>query len=302
MKKLLKSIYRIIPFKRELFQALKFFWSPPESIYRHFHFVGTIHVPVDKSRSFKMKHYGFQVENEIFWSGLTAGWEKESIKLWIRLCQHSKVIFDIGANTGVYSLIAKTMNPDSRVFAFEPVKRVYHKLRENIALNNFDIIAVEKAVSNSDGTALIFDTDSEHTYSVTVGKNLVADTAKAIETKIETVTLNSFVRGSGIKKVDLIKIDVETHEPEVLEGFSDYLHEFKPTILIEILSDEVGQKIYQITHPLNYLYFNIDEKASVRQMNTITKSDYYNYLLCVPSVAIELGILKPPGTQSAGLT
>ena len=71
-----------------------------------------------------MRHYGFQLENEIFWSGLTNGWEKISTRLWIELSKNSKVIFDIGANTGIYSLVSKSINPTSQVFAFEPVKRV----------------------------------------------------------------------------------------------------------------------------------------------------------------------------------
>jgi len=292
MKRLLKTIYNLLPFKRELFSILKIIWKPEESVYRHLHFKGVINVPIDKSRSFNIKHHGYQVENEIFWSGLTGGWEKESIKLWIKLCQSSNVIFDIGANTGVYSLIAQAINPDSQVFAFEPVKRVFRKLQENIVLNNFNIKPIEKAVSNFDGTAILYDTDSEHTYSVTVGKNLLSNETKVVETKIETVTLNSFIKSNSIRKVDLIKVDVETHEPQVMEGFLNYISEFCPTILIEILNDEVGQKVYQSVKDLGYLYFNIDEMGSIRQMDNITRSDYYNYLLCMPSVALGLGLLN----------
>ena len=42
-----------------------------------------------------------------------------------------------------------------------------------------------------------------------------------------------------ITKIDLLKIDVETHEPEVLEGYTKYIHLHKPTMLIEILNDEL---------------------------------------------------------------
>jgi FkbM family methyltransferase len=292
MKTLFKAVYNFIPFKMEFYKALRKIWKPSQSMYRHFHFTGVFNVPLDEQKRFKIKHYGYELENEIFWGGLADGWEKESVKLWIELCRDAKIIFDVGANTGIYALIAKATNPHSKVYAFEPVARVFHKLQENISLNKFDIIPIEKAVSNSDGTAIIYDTSSEHTYSVTVNKNLASPGTNVFETKIETVTLNSFVRQNNIKKVDVIKIDVETHEPEVLEGFLDYLFEFKPSLLIEILTDEVGERVSAILQNSDYLYFNIDERGGIRQVDKITKSDYYNYLLCGPATAKKLGLVK----------
>lgn len=287
MKKLLKALYNYVPFKQTLFSLLKLCWKPSEAIYKHLHFRGIIKVVVENSRTFKIRHYGFQIENEIFWEGLTGGWEKVSIGIWIKLCKRSEVIFDIGANTGVYALIAKTINPNARVYAFEPVKRVFEKLQENILLNKFDITAIDKAVSNNDGVASIFDSNAEHVYSVTVNKNMTTD-VNAKETKIETITLNSLIKNQELKKVDLIKIDVETHEPEVLEGFSDYLATFKPVLLIEILTDEIGEQVSKIVAGLDYLYFNINEKGDVRQTSKISQSDYFNYLLCDKKTAQEL--------------
>ena len=39
-----------------------------------------------------------------------------------------------------------------------------------------------------------------------------------------------------------MKIDVETHEPAVLKGMGEYLRSFRPTMLIELLNDEVAQQ------------------------------------------------------------
>jgi FkbM family methyltransferase len=292
MKKLIKSIYSIIPLKKEFFILLRLFWRPGQRIYRHLHFKGVFTVPLEKGRSFRMKHFGYEVENDIFWAGITNGWEKESLKLWIKLCEKADVIFDLGANTGIYSMVAKSIKPKSRVFAFEPVNRIFAKLKENIALNRYDITGVEKAVSDKDGTAIIYDTSTEHVYAVTVNKNLSDPDVKVTETEIKTVTLDTVVREYNLEKIDLIKIDVETHEPEVLAGFSTYLPKFKPTMLIEILNDEVGAKVYGMVKDLGYLYFNIDEKGGIRQVDRITKSDYYNYLLCNRDTAIELGLIK----------
>ncbi len=74
-KTLLKKIYLGVPFKKELYTLVKAFWSPDKRIYQHLHFKGNFKVKVDEQRSFKIRHYGYQIENEIFWKGLVNGWE-----------------------------------------------------------------------------------------------------------------------------------------------------------------------------------------------------------------------------------
>jgi hypothetical protein len=59
----------------------------------------------------------------------------------------------------------------------------------------------------------------------------------------------------------------------------------------------VGEKVNKIIDGLDYLYFNIDERGGISRVNNIKKSDYYNYLLCNPIVAAELGLIKPASTQ-----
>ncbi len=284
MKKLIKIIYDLLPFKKQVFLFLKKIWNPPESIYKHLHFKGIITVSLGQNRSFKMRHYGFQIENEIFWKGLEGGWEKQSIGLWIKLCAKADVIFDIGANTGVYALIAECINPNAGVYAMEPVARVYKKLSENNQLNNYKIKCFELAASNYSGKATIYDTDTPHIYSVTVNKNLLPN-RKMSAIEINTITLDSFIEKEKINSVQLMKIDVETHEPELLEGFLINLKKNKPTMLIEVLSDETGARIQKIVEGMGYLFFNIDENKGITQVQNITKSDYFNYLLCETSTA-----------------
>lgn len=293
MKKFLKSIYRVIPFKKQILQLLKKIWSPPHRIYQHLSFKGVIKVEAAPGQTFRMHHYGFEIENEIFWKGLDNGWEKVSVGLWKQLCTEATVIFDIGANTGVYSLIAKTLNPEAKVFAFEPVDRVFEKLKRNADLNEYDIVCTEKAVSDFTGKAVIYDTYDAHVLSVTVNQNLQAPGTRVIEKEITAITLKDFIEEQGLTRIDLMKIDVETHEAEVLDGFGEYLARFRPSMLIEILSDEVGEKIRRYVEGLDYLYFNIDENKGIRQVDSIGQSDYYNYLICSKSTAQYLKLVQP---------
>ncbi|MBP7808953.1 MAG: FkbM family methyltransferase [Bacteroidia bacterium] len=273
MKKLVKAIYDFIPFKKQIFTALKFFWKPKQSVFKHLHFKDVITVPVTDSKNFKVNHFGLCIENEIFWQGLTNGWEKESLKLWIKLCETSETIIDIGANTGIYSLVAKAVNPSSKVYSFEPHPYFFSLFKKNILLNNYDIHAYRKAISNSNGVVEIDD------YST---NNEII--------KAEAMTLDVFIKQSNIKAIDLIKIDTELHEPKVLEGFSTYLKEFRPTLLIEIIREDIAQKVNEYIKGLGYLNYNIDEKGSIRQTDRIEVSDHFNYLLCNAEIAAKIGL------------
>jgi FkbM family methyltransferase len=290
MKQLLKSIYNSFPFKKQIFSIVKWFWKPPESVYKHLHFKGVIKDQVDKSHSFLLNHHGFEIEDEIFWRGLRGGWEKVSMSLWIELCKRSNVVFDIGSNTGIYTLVAKSMNQNSEVHAFEPVNRVFNKLKGNCELNNYKVSLNEKAASDFNGKATIYDPMGENVLSVTVNKNLNIPDINVTPIEINTIKLSTYIEKNNIPKIDLMKIDVETHEYEVLQGMRPYLEKFRPTLLIEILEDEVGANVESVLKNMGYLYFNIDENHGIRQVENMTKSDYYNYLVCNEQVAAELSL------------
>lgn len=292
MKKVLKSIYTALPLKKEVFWLIKKVVNPKESVFKHLHFVGNFKVQVNSDIFFKIRHHGFQIENEVFWQGIFNGWEKYSMKLWYDLSKNANVIFDIGANTGVYSLLAKTTNNNAVVFAFEPVSRVYDKLCFNNKINNYDIKCFEKAISNNDGVATIFDKDTAHTYSVTVNEDRSSDKSNSIPVEITTIRLDTFINTNNIPKIDLMKIDVEMHEVEALEGFGKYLNEFKPTILIEILSEDIAKGINELVSDIGYYYFNIDENKGVKKVSKLTKSDGMNFLICMPEIANKIDLLK----------
>src|SRR5260221_2284824 len=292
MKRVFKLIYRIIPFKKQVYLAIRRVWTPRETIYKHLHFNGVFKVKVDDRAGLEITHHGYQIEKEISWKGLTGGWKKTSMAIWIALCKKSDVIFDIGANTGIYSLVAKSIHPEAEVYAFEPVNRVYSKLVDNNRLNGYNIVCHELAASNLDGTALIYDTNDDHILSVTLNKNLHSAETIVIPTEVNTIKLSSIIEKNKMRGIDLIKIDVESHEPEVLEGLEPYLSRDKPALLIEVLTEDIGKQIEEIVDGKNYLYFNIDENGGIRKTDSILKSDYYNYLLCQPAIAYSLGLIS----------
>jgi FkbM family methyltransferase len=290
VKKIIKSFYKVIPFKQQFFSIIRGVLTLPNSISKHLYFDGQISFKVGKKKVV-MNQKGYDVENTLFWRGVEGCWEKVSVGIWVKLCEDATHILDIGANTGAYALIAKTVNPKAKVFAFEPMDMIYKRLEDNVALNNLDINCLPYALSNFNGTAKVYPESENHIYSVTVNQNRSDTHIPVFEKEIQTKTLTQFVSDHKITKIDLMKIDVETHEPEVLEGMGDFLRQWQPDMLIEILDLDVAHKVQKMTKSLGYLYFNIDEDGGIERAENLEISKYYNYLICSEKTARKLDLL-----------
>jgi FkbM family methyltransferase len=299
-KSLLTSIYQVIPFKRQLFELVRSIYSPPKSIYRHLFFDGKFKVKVKDHKSFYINHYnthGFIIEDGLFWQGLGVGREGYSLRIWTELSEISDVIFDIGANTGMYSLLSKSVNPSAKVYGFEPVRRTYEKYKANCEINNYKVNHEWMAVSDYTGELTLYDIPEANNYSATLNKTF-SDTRHAIhvdtrfEVKVPATTLKDYIEKNKIFKIDLMKVDVEMHEPEALRGMGSYLKQFTPTLLIEIFTDSLGKQVQEILADCNYLYFSIDEEGVASQQENIIATDESNYLICRPEIAQKLGLLK----------
>lgn len=286
---LARNIYRTLPGKQQLFSILKSIAPLPYSLYKNLRFKGIIKVPVGNNSFLIHTDYDKYVETKLFWKGMDAQYEKMSYDLWIRLSKKSSVILDIGANTGIYSLIAKTVNPQASVYGFEPLPDVYKLFKSNVDLNKSDIHCLELAASNQDGTASIYTNPAEKLYTSTLNSgNTVSN---SIETVIKTSTLKSWIEANKIDKIDLMKVDVESFEPEVMEGMGEYLKTMRPSMLMEILSDEVGKRVETYLEGCDYLYFNLDEETKPTLVPHLRAEGYLNHLICSKETAQELGLL-----------
>jgi FkbM family methyltransferase len=239
-----------------------------------------------------MHHLGYLIENELFWRGLE-GWEKVSTSIWITLCRDSSTIIDVGANTGVYTLIARSVNPRADIVSLEPVERIHRMLQDNIRLNNYSVHALQAAASSADGTAFIYEPPDPHVLSVSLNKDFNTWDPTVRPVPVPTRSVDSIARERKWDRVDLVKIDTETHEPEVLEGMREVLQRDRPTILIEILNDSVARRVEGLVDGLGYLYYNIDEVFAPKFVAQLSRSAHFNFLLCLPSIAERLGLDLP---------
>jgi FkbM family methyltransferase len=276
--KTLIKIWTYLPIKNMVKKIIKSNQKFKDKLYQDLRYKGIMKINISKNNFQLFNPGNTTIENEIYWHGIL-GWEKTSMELWIELSKESSTILDIGANSGVYSITAGAANPQSEIYAFEPVKRTAEIFKRNIDLNpNFKINLVEKAVSNKNGKCTFYDVPSETQYSASLNPNMLASLENHISYEVETVKLDDLSELID-KKIDLIKLDVEMHEPEAIEGMIELIRKNKPTILVEILTDEIADKIRFIFSEFDYLCFSIDEESKPKLLSSISKSEFHNILL-----------------------
>jgi len=226
----------------------------------------------------------FQLETDIYWRGWeNINWEPKTRLIWADLCTKSKLIFDIGANTGIFSILAKVHNKESSVFAFEPQPNIFEVLQKNNTINNFDIHCENIAISDRIGTLPFYNYGKDPFGRINTTAGSLNQSWREIDQKfieVEVGTLDSFLKDRQIKSIDLIKIDVESYEPQVLEGYKTHLHLHRPIIILEILNIEAGKMILTYFEGKSYFYYNIHEIDGLQSVEELGKSEHGNYLLC----------------------
>lgn len=148
------------------------------------------------------------------------------------------VVVDCGANIGAHTVNwAQAMRGWGSVVAIEAQERVFYALAGNIALNNcFNAKAIHAAVGSFSGMMRIPQLD--HTRPANfAGLHLRPtdrDPGQAVSydsgmTMVNAITIDRL----GLERVDLIKIDVESMEPEVLEGARETITKQHPIVYAE---------------------------------------------------------------------
>lgn len=276
-------LFRVMPFKKSLCDLLKGLNLVGDQFYRDFSFRGEFKVDVNGKGDFLIHHYGGPIENETYWKGLFTTFENDTGWLWMELAPVSNAIFDIGANSGLYSLAAAALNPGAEIHAFEPSRNTFQKLEYNSQLNGFNITCWQIALSNKNGKQVFYDTPDKNQTSASLSpeklKNFKNYDGEIVEYEVATKRLDGFIEEHSIKGIDLMKIDIEMHEPEAIEGFGEMLNQLKPVVFIEVLTHEVAERLNELIDG-DFLKFRLEGKQKARQIEQFeVKPDQWNYVI-----------------------
>jgi FkbM family methyltransferase len=150
-------------------------------------------------------------------------YEPSSVALVKRLVQPGMRCLDIGAQTGFYTcLMASRAGAGGSVIAIEPMPQSFELLARNVTENGYqDRVELHSVgASDTDGTLMVSQVSNMFVVAC-------VDGAQRIE--IQSRRLESLLSG----QLDIVKIDIEGHEPAALRGMQDVLREFHPVIVTE---------------------------------------------------------------------
>lgn len=160
----------------------------------------------------------------------------------------TQVFIDVGANIGIYTLYAASVNSKVEIIAVEPINRTFTELEKNIALNSRtdQIKTAHVALSTANGVGVMTRIDDRVGSS---GAQLVMGNGEdGVSTNVMTgdrllreLATNKFLAVQSV----MIKIDTDGNELDVLSGFGKAFSDgVIATVLVETIPtnvDEINQ-------------------------------------------------------------
>ena len=246
---------------------------------------GNIRFSIDSKLFYLSTNQTCYVTKNMFYNGLDA---YEYNWLFLDLAKNARCFLDVGANIGLYSVMAAKINPSMKIHAFEPGKGAVHFLRENIVLNELSNVHVhEVAVSDRDAQLEFHEVTHPkfpwllHNLN---GSSSLQDTHGILKTEnynVEVCRLSTFLKNNNVSDFDLIKLDTEHNEHLILKDNNHVFKENRPLIMIEIYPEIANECQETLRDWPDYYYFQVKHPKliEISLENLGLNQEFANYLL-----------------------
>lgn len=176
------------------------------------------------------------------------------------------IIIDGGTNIGFVSipLAQKLKNTNIKIIGFEPQKQLYHAIHGTLALNNLTNCWIHnQGLGSEKGMALVPHVDYNFDYDF--GTVSITHSEQHQEHQymrwynVDVVTIDSL----DLPRLDLIKLDIEGHELQAIQGAQNSIAQFRPWLWVEYFvvgADAVKQTMSQHS---DYAFFLVDQQNMI---------------------------------------
>ena len=172
----------------------------------------------------------------------------------------AKVIVDVGANVGFFSMMLRALYPKAKIYAIEPVPKIYNCLKDNLTFpldKTFNT-----AISDKEEALKMQFNDRESAFSYVIPSNDLAGRPQESLVDVKAVTLDKFCKDNKIGFSDILKIDTEGFEASVLRGAkrilskTKYLHiEISLEYNTNYTFSEINSLLYSKDYNFQLVYF-----------------------------------------------
>lgn len=216
-----------------------------------------------------------------------------------RLVLPGEVVYDVGANIGLYLRFLFTHCHAGKVYAFEPMTENRALLLKNIELGKVTDKATvfPVALSDSEGNEKLQIDDlmsgSAALDRITKGAPSLGRLKygmSALTELVATTRIDTLLKDESIQRPHCIKIDVEGAELLVLQGAIHTLEKYRPKLLIELHGVEMGREVFHLLNNIGYHCYSPLAEGNVRQYQKVTTekvgviSNYYDFHFLVASM------------------
>ncbi|MGH3388123.1 MAG: FkbM family methyltransferase [Actinomadura sp.] len=219
----------------------------PPALWRRLHPFGswTLHAPDGTPFTYTCaRHDG--LARHVVWTDMR-DWEATTQPVLYGLARRAAVFVDVGAYSGLYTVLACTANPALRAVAFEPNPAKLAQLMANMAANGLldRVTIVGAALADRSGRAML-----------AIPSDDSAATLRGPGHGDRTVEITVTTGDAALSDlpVDLVKIDVEGAEPEVLDGMASTLAARRPKLIAECLDRAALTRLREVAAGHGYRY------------------------------------------------
>ena len=164
-------------------------------------------------------------------------YESALLDAFASLLRPGTVVFDVGANIGLYSLVAASKG--AVAWAFEPSSELGRILKGNIDINGFSsrVFPVQEAVSDKEAMAAFYEGRADN---MGVGRifRYGDGSPRTASCVVQANCLDWYSR--AFAKPDIVKMDIEGAELWALRGAKELLaRDDSPVIFIELHPGEI---------------------------------------------------------------
>jgi len=144
-----------------------------------------------------------------------------------------KVIIDAGANIGLASIYFTNKYPDAKIIALEPEQSNFELLKENVSPYS-NIIPVNAALWHKNEEINLIDPGLGKWGFMTERKNALEEgLVDSVCHAVQAMTVDKIILDFNLKKIDILKIDIEGAEKEVFSDTSSWI-ERVDSIIVEL--------------------------------------------------------------------
>jgi FkbM family methyltransferase len=231
---------------------------------------------------FARSAYGFDIVALYDFTGKISlnGSHSKIIENVVKELSPEDCFIDIGANAGIFSLIAsRQVGSKGIVISFEPNPEVFRILQKNLIQNkSTNVLPFCAGVGEKDELlSFVFDPEHNGLGHLKANEDYNWDRANQKETRVLVMgheSLSFLKTATHERKKTIIKIDTEGAEFLVLKGLENHLEEIAPYKLIVELSNE---HLARFGHNIEQVYSLMKKHGYKGTVNELKSNDFDHY-------------------------